>query len=207
MPVIDGHLACSVRLAICRFHKKRCWGNYVCHDILKAGMAKLIRMADSCSMQMLSDLLSMAIKWKWVILTANSCSLLICSIMRRGCGRRLFLGPEGPPLSCPFTSTVSWVSENPYPTYRDRKHQREHLFVMIQDVSCKDKVSCNYRQHTVIILSHHWSLCLYDGGYKMLSHVFLYKWSSVTRPVRKQHHKSNTTDMLEKALDRHACLH
>lgn len=35
--VIDGHLACSVRLSICRIHKKRCWGNYVCHDILKAG--------------------------------------------------------------------------------------------------------------------------------------------------------------------------
>lgn len=30
--------------------------------------------ADSCSMQMLSDLLSMAIKWKRVILTGNSCS-------------------------------------------------------------------------------------------------------------------------------------
>lgn len=35
--VIDGHLACSVRLSICRIHKKRCCGNYVCHDILKAG--------------------------------------------------------------------------------------------------------------------------------------------------------------------------
>lgn len=35
--VIDGHLACSVHLSICRIHKKRCWGNYVCRDILKAG--------------------------------------------------------------------------------------------------------------------------------------------------------------------------
>lgn len=34
--VIDGHSACSVRLAICRIHKKRCWGNYVCHDILES---------------------------------------------------------------------------------------------------------------------------------------------------------------------------
>lgn len=87
--VIDSRLAWLLHPAICRIHKMRCPGNYVCRNILKAGIGKLIREADSCAVQMLSDPLSTAMKWKQVILTGNSCLWIICSIRRgadRGCG-------------------------------------------------------------------------------------------------------------------------
>lgn len=65
-------------------------------------------MVDSCSMQMLTDLLSAVIKWERVILTGSSCSSLICSIRHSGCR---FLCPEGPTRSSPSAFRRRWAME------------------------------------------------------------------------------------------------
>lgn len=97
--------------------------------------------------------------------------------MRRGCRRRLFLGPEGPHLSCPFTSRMSWVMEIHIQHMKHGKygkHQQEHLGLQWWSFLwhihfTEDKVNANYCQDNYF----QWSL-------SFMTKSISYKWSTVT---------------------------